>query len=510
MSLPRTLTSRLVLTATGLVAVVSVLVAGMSILGLRSVLLDELDRDVRGFAMGPQSVQDRAGLVLIYGDDGTVLRATYRTPRGNQPDIPLTAEQVDELTEIPSDGKVRSIRLEGIGSMRVRSTTNVRVVGAAGRFTLVNGLSTTQVDATLATLVRWEALFGALGVLGAFGLSSWLVRRNLTPLREVAAVAQEVTALPLDRGSVGLTARVPERLTDTTTEVGRVGASLNSLLGHVESALEARHQSEQQVRQFVADASHELRTPLTTIRGYAELANRNPAELGPAMLKVSDASGRMTALVEDLLLLARLDSGRPLESSPVDLSVLVAQAVEDIEVVAPDHDWALSFTEDDAVIVPGDEQRLHQVVTNLLNNARRHTPAGTHVAIGLSVAEAQAVLTVHDDGPGIPPGVEVFERFSRGDSSRTRVDGDGGGAGLGLSLVAAITAAHGGRVSVRSLPGDTLFTVRLPLHAAPGAAGGVVSGPTDVLPGGATVAEPGSQAAPQPATESGPETQPQV
>jgi two-component system, OmpR family, sensor kinase len=306
--------------------------------------------------------------------------------------------------------------------------------------------------------VIWELLLGLLGVLIAWGLGLVLVRRTLSPLRDVAAVAQEVTNLQLDRGSVGETVRVPERLTDEKTEVGQVGASLNSLLGHVEQALDARHKSELQVRQFVADASHELRTPLTTIRGYAELAGRKPDVLPTSMAKVSEEAERMSSLVDDLLLLARLDSGRPLASEPVDLSRLVVGAVDDARVVDASRTWALSLPAE-PVVVDGDEQRLHQVVTNLLANARRHTPAGTLVTAGLALSNGHVDLTVHDTGPGTPADVNVFERFTRGDSSRTR---GSGGVGLGLSLVAAIVAAHGGDVSVKSKPGDTTFTVSLP------------------------------------------------
>ena len=209
-----------------------------------------------------------------------------------------------------------------------------------------------------------------------------LVRRQLRPLREVAATAHAVAdAAAGHRRRSTLAERVPEHLTDERTEVGQVGAALNTLLDHVESSLAARHRSEQQVRQFVADASHELRTPLTTIAGYTELA-RAPAATTPrprrtALAKVEEESGRMTALVEDLLLLARLDSGRPLEREPVDLTRLLLEAVSDARVLAPDHRWRLDLPEE-PVEVTGDEQRLHQVVTNLLTNARKLHPGRHH------------------------------------------------------------------------------------------------------------------------------------
>jgi two-component system, OmpR family, sensor kinase len=222
------------------------------------------------------------------------------------------------------------------------------------------------------------------------------------------------------------------------------------------------------VRQFVADASHELRTPLAAIRGYTELVQRKraelPADVGHAMNRVESETSRMTHLVEDLLLLARLDTGRPLQQDQVDLSRLAVDAVSDAHVAGPDHAWELDLPEE-PVIVPGDEPRLHQVLANLLANARTHTPPGTSVTTSLAVNPAgRVVLTVHDDGPGIPDWLqpEVFERFARGDSSRSR---RGGSTGLGLAIAAAVVRAHHGTIGVRSVPGDTTFEVALP--AAP-------------------------------------------
>ena len=275
-----------------------------------------------------------------------------------------------------------------------------------------------------------------------------------------------MSELPLASGDIDLDVRVPANLTDERTEVGQVGAALNTLLAHVETSLEARHRSEQQVRQFVADASHELRTPLATITGYAELARQRPDDvpaLRTAMAKVDAESARMSALVEDLLLLARLDSGRPLASEPVDVTMLLLEAVDDARVVAPDHQWRLELPEESAIEVPGDENRLHQVVTNLLGNARRHTPPGTTVTVKAALGNP-VVLTVHDDGPGFPEGLAdtAFERFTRGDTSRAREES---GAGLGLSLVRAIVEAHRGTVSLDSRPGSTTITVELPVTA---------------------------------------------
>jgi two-component system OmpR family sensor kinase len=369
----------------------------------------------------------------------------------------LSSHAMAVLRQVPADGRSHVVDLPAVGSFRVR---------AAGSSTakLVAGLSTHRVDEAVSTLVLWEVLLGLSAVVVAVGAGRLLVRRQLRPLREVAATAHEVAALPLATGEIGTTVRVPEQLTDERTEVGAVGAALNTLLAHVEQALDERHRTEQQVRRFVADASHELRTPLTTIHGYAELTRRNqpadPVQLRDAMTKVESEATRMTRLVEDMLLLARLDAGRPLATDDVDLTRLVLEAVGDARVVDQGHRWRLDLP-DEPVTVTGDEQRLHQVLTNLLNNARRHTPAGTSVTAGVRRTGSQVVLWVEDDGPGLAPDLvdSAFQRFTRGDSARTR---ESGGAGLGLSLVEAITTAHGGTVGLSSRPGRTVFEVRLP------------------------------------------------
>jgi two-component system OmpR family sensor kinase len=283
-------------------------------------------------------------------------------------------------------------------------------------------------------------------------------------LTRVVATAGEVANLPLDRGEVQLPVRVSEPDANPYTEVGRLGLALNRMLDHISTALSTRQASESRVRQFVADASHELRTPLAAIRGYTELAQRKrdqvPDDVAHAMSRVESEAVRMTHLVEDLLLLARLDSGRPLESEPVDLSRLSADVASDAHVAGPDHQWNLDVPTD-PLYVTGDDARLHQVVANLLANARTHTPPGTSVTLSLHAEPDEAVLRVADDGPGIPAELqsEVFERFARGDTSRSR---KGGSTGLGLAIASAVVRAHSGRIELRSAPGWTEFTVRLP------------------------------------------------
>jgi two-component system OmpR family sensor kinase len=288
----------------------------------------------------------------------------------------------------------------------------------------------------------------------------------MLPLERVAGTAQQVAEMPLDRGDVALSVRVPEADTDSRTEVGKVGAALNRMLGHVASALSARQASELKVRQFVADASHELRTPLASIRGYAELTRRSPHELPSdvtrSLGRIESEATRMTSLVEDLLLLARLDEGRELDRDPVDLSMMLVDAIGDAHAAGPDHKWSILLPEEPVEVV-GDRARLHQVVVNLLANARVHTPEGTTVTATLSLdREAErAIVRVADNGPGIPETLKdtLFERFARGDSSRNRATGS---TGLGLAIVHAVVDAHGGEVQVESKPGETVFTVSLP------------------------------------------------
>ncbi|GAA2667708.1 MULTISPECIES: cell wall metabolism sensor histidine kinase WalK [Actinosynnema] len=362
------------------------------------------------------------------------------------------------LSAVPQDRKPRTVELGALGSYRVVAVPTPN--GAA-----VTGLPLSEVNSTV---LRMGLILGgvALGGLITVGLAGALIiRRTLEPLERVAATAGRVAELPLHEGEVALAERVPAADATPDTEVGQVGLALNRMLGHVGDALSARHASETRVRQFVADASHELRTPLAAIRGYAELTRRSRDSVSPeiahAMGRVESEAVRMTSLVEDLLLLARLDAGRPLELGEVDLSRLVVDSVSDARIAGREHDWRLALPPE-AVTVRGDADRVRQVLANLLSNARTHTPPGTTVTTMLNPGRAGWVdLVVADDGPGIPEALlpEVFERFARGDSSRSRAAGS---TGLGLSIVAAVVSAHGGAVRVDSRPGATRFTVSLP------------------------------------------------
>ncbi len=483
---PTSLTGRLVATLVAVVLLTTVLVTVVTAVVARGFLAHQLDDRVDktlqrtttrydgDLPVPPQSQHDSddgPGPRLGLGDAEGTLNAQYGAAVADRGDVvtgraqlrPLSDEAMDRLREVPVDGSSHNTDLPRLGTYRVRAVR-------AGSVTLVAGQSTRPVDEVVGQLVLTEVLLGAGAIVVAVGAGLVLVRRQLRPLREVADTAHEVARLPLSSGAIGTTVRVPDGLTDERTEVGQVGAALNTMLAHVERALDERHRSELQVRQFVADASHELRTPLTTIHGYAELSRRtqpaDPEQLAMAMSKVEAEATRMSTLVEDMLLLARLDAGRPLARDEVDLTRLVLEAVGDARVIGPDHRWQLDLPEE-PLSVPGDEQRLHQVLTNLLNNARRHTPPGTAVVVGVRSDGDDVVLSVRDDGPGLPPGLaeRAFERFSRGDSARTRASG---GAGLGLSLVEAIASAHGGSAAVTSEPGSTRFEVRLPALAQRG------------------------------------------
>jgi len=482
--IPSSLTGRLIATVVALVVVTTALVAVVTALVMRSSLTGQLDAQV-GQALDRQVARytnqgplgpppgsdgdddrhvrfsggDAAGTLNAQfdavGQRGSVVSSSADTHK-------LSGKALSELKGVPDDNETHRVDLPGVGSYQVKAISS-----SDQSIKLVAGQTTRQVDDAVSSVVFAEVLLG-LGAVGvAVVAARLLVRRQLRPLRDVAATAHEVSTMPLSSGAIGTTVRVPDQLTDEHTEVGQVGAALNTMLEHVEAALDERHRSETQIRQFVADASHELRTPLATIHGYAELSRRttdDPAQLVRAMSKVEGEADRMSSLVEDMLLLARLDAGRPLARDEVDLTRLVLETVGDARVVGPEHRWSLDLP-DEPVLVPGDEQRLHQVVTNLTNNARRHTPPGTTVTVGARPEGDQVVLSVTDDGPGMPPDLvrTAFERFTRGDSSRTR---ESGGAGLGLSLVQAISAAHQGSVSVESQPGRTRFEVRLPAPAA--------------------------------------------
>ena len=355
---------------------------------------------------------------------------------------------------------------DGHGSWRV--VTRVEPDGS-GSVVVASSLSDT--NHTIHHVIVMESAIGLIAIV-LMGLAGYLlIRRSLRPL-----VAVESTAAAIAGGD--LSRRVPQL--PGRTEVGKLALAFNQMLSQIENAFAHERRSEQQardserrMRQFVADASHELRTPLTSIRGFAELYRIGAAdefeELPRLMQRIEDEAARMGMLVEDLLLLARLDQQRPLAADPVDLLELVSDVVHDAQIVAPDRTVTLNATTGVPAVVRGDEPRLRQVVGNLVSNALSHTPAGTPIDVRLHTDASIATLEVADRGPGIDPTIEnrVFERFYRADESRSR---QGGGSGLGLSIVAGLVSAHHGEVTVASRDGGgAVFTVTLPLYAEPDA-----------------------------------------
>ncbi|MEU2712672.1 HAMP domain-containing sensor histidine kinase [Streptomyces sp. NPDC007205] len=485
---PRTLRARLVVASVVLIAVVCAVIGTVTTVALRTHLYDQLEGQVReagkrlsgpmkpgglvdsgltdrltGFVQGPTQPKTIAAEVAA---DGTVTRAVIarQAPTDHGPfqrnhPVPLSDEQKAALNRVPTTG-THTVGIPGLGEYLVRYVT-----GAEGTYYVA--LPTETVNNTIDTLILVEVSVTAAGLVAA-GLAGYvLVGVATRPLRKVAATATRVSELPLHTGEVNLSERVPESETDPHTEVGQVGAALNRMLDHVHGALHARQQSEMRVRQFVADASHELRTPLASIRGYAELTRRGREQVGPdtrhALGRIESEAGRMTLLVEDLLLLARLDAGRPLRFEQTDLIPLVVDTVSDSRAAGMDHNWRLDLP-DEPALVSADAARIQQVLVNLLGNARKHTPPGTTVTARVQRRGPWMCVDVEDNGQGVPPDLlpHVFERFARGDSARSRATGS---TGLGLAIVQAVAAAHGGAVTVDSVPGRTVFTVHLPALA---------------------------------------------
>ncbi|MEV0024702.1 HAMP domain-containing sensor histidine kinase [Streptomyces atroolivaceus] len=511
---PWTLRTRLVVYAVTLIAVVAAVIGSVTAIAFQSYMYGKLDDQLHDLTMmatarppdsgtitpgGPES-REELDFIGMGGQpfntfaavvsDGSVtgskvVKKAGPEARENTEELTGAQESALEASDPAPDGGPHDVELPGLGGYRVQ------FVPAAGGTAVLVGIPTAEVDKAVTTLILVEVCVTGAGLIAAGIAGAAMVGVALRPLRRVAATATRVSELPLHSGEVALFERVPDAEADPRTEVGQVGAALNRMLGHVGSALEARQKSETRVRQFVADASHELRTPLASIRGYAELTRRGRENAGPdtrhALGRIESEAERMTGMVEDLLLLARLDAGRPLSYESTDLSPLVIDAVSDARVAdrAPDgapgatHHWRLELPEVPAT-VSADPTRIQQVLVNLLANARTHTPPGTTVTVRLREARRElpwVTLEVQDDGPGIPAELQprVFERFARGDASRSR---HAGSTGLGLAIVQAVVAAHGGLAEVRSVPGSTVFAVHLPADAVYGEGADSAAGTT--------------------------------
>ena len=476
-----TLRTRLLAMLVALLGLVCLVVGVVTVLALRGFLIGRLDSQLAsagarsvnnaGQAQGqpPASGQfDPARFILAPGSPvgtlgvrltgGKVDQASVVTDRGDLQALSTT--DVTGLTTLSADGHPHTRAVGDRGDYRLLATTT------SDGDVLITGLPMRDLERTVYRLIAVEVGVALAGLVLATVAGIIIVRRTLRPLERVAATASRVSTLPLERGEVALAERLDASDVDDRTEVGQVAGAVNRLLDHVSNALSARHESETRVRQFVADASHELRTPLASIRGYAELTRRSretaPPDIAYAMSRVESETARMTTMVEDLLLLARLDEGRPPNFESVDLTHLLLDTVSDATAAGRDHQWRMNLPEQ-PVLVNGDASSLHQVVANLLANARTHTPPGTTITTGLASSSPDTVvISVLDDGPGIAPEIvpTIFERFARGDGSRTRAAGS---TGLGLAIVQAIVQAHGGTVAVTSRPGQTAFLVRLPV-----------------------------------------------
>ena len=439
------LRARLTIGLVVLAAIGLALAGGATYGALRSFLLDRVDQQLTDALQRPvagtRTLVPAGGYFEIRNPAGSVVNEGNDFLLGADPpdlsrDLPLGPFTVD------ADGEGPRYR---VAAERIASGN-----------TLVLALPLDDVEQTLRRLVVVELVVATI-VLGALAaLGWWLVGLGLRPLERMGHTADAIAAGDLTRRVEPATEK---------TEVGRLGLALNSMLGQIETAFAERAASEQRLRQFAANASHELRTPLTSIRGYAELfrrgADQRPEDLAKAMRRIEEEATRMGALVDDLLLLTRLDQGRPLELAPVDLSRLAIDSVDDARAAFPEH--SVTLHENSAVRIVGDDARLRQVFANLLANACTHTPAGTAVRVGVSRRDGEAVITVSDDGPGLTAeeATQVFEQFWRADAARSRGHG---GAGLGLSIVRAIAAAHGGTVDLDTTPGaGTTFRVHLPV-----------------------------------------------
>lgn len=419
-----------------------------------------LDLGLRNRARRPPRIADRprqlSSLYVGYVTANGNLRAVV-TPNLTGDDQPLPEIDAELAVAAAETGEPRTV---GSGGPHLRYRMRAFVDGRSGAV-VVLALPLDAVDDAVAGLVVLEVLTTGTTLAVLTLVAWWVVRLGVRPIKRMTAAATAIAGGNLSQ-------RVPEAA--PRTEAGELGTALNQMLGRIETAFEERTRSEDRLRQFVADASHELRTPLATVRGYAELFRTggldDAADLDDAMRRTEQEAVRMGTLVDDLLLLARLDQGRPLERAPVDLAALVDDAVRDACAVDPDR--PIEAVVDRTVVVIGDEARLRQVIANIVGNAVVHSPAGTPIELRLDRQGVRAILAVSDRGPGMAPDVarRAFERFYRGDPSRSR---HRGGSGLGLSIVQSTVDAHGGAATLHTAPGQgTTVRIELPVEGPPG------------------------------------------
>ncbi|MFD1713807.1 sensor histidine kinase [Amnibacterium flavum] len=472
---PWTLRRRIMWGVVGYLSIVLVAVGALSLITVTTTTAEvsdnQLTASLQGFEHTAAKITDSSGdlkkpLVDFGGQapgsiialvrDGEVLDSASFS--SGDP-VRLSAPVLAQFEAASPDGGIRTVSLEGMGDYRVDSvTTRSGDVLFAGVSLAVQQKAVMQQALSLFVIALLAVVIAAVGTV-------LIVRRSLRPLDRIVDSAAEVTRIPLDRGEVAIRKSVVIADTDARTEIGQVGGALDKLLHHVDDALAVRAQTDSRMRRFITDASHELRTPLAAILGYAELTRQESEQLPEmteyALARIESESRRMSALVADLLLLARLDEGQDLHLSELDLREVVLDVVADARVAHQDHTWTTEVGTEPVTIV-GDPERVHQLIANLLSNAAIHTPSGSSVTTGLSRIDGSAEISVRDDGPGIDPEVlpDLFQRFSRADLARTR---DAGSTGLGLAIVASIVEAHEGTIEVASSGDGTVFTVRLPL-----------------------------------------------
>jgi two-component system OmpR family sensor kinase len=450
-----------------LTAIAGLAIGGATLIGIRAYLVGQLDEELmsathrlqgpgRGFdddglrLDGPGVV---VGTVVAAIDSSGVVTAVYLDANANPQ--AFAPQQLDSVPVTDWNAEIRQVSIRGAGEYRMAA------MGVSKGSTILMGLPLATIDRVVGRIGSFLVVLivAVVALVVVAGRKS--VDVALRPLERMRETAQRVSGLQLAVGDAALTERV--EVDEPHTEVGQLGRAFNRMLDNVDEALTARRNSEAKVRRFVADASHELRTPLTAIRGYSELTRRQKMDMSDdlrhALDRIESESVRMSALVEDLLLLARLDEGRDLDLSPLDVSKLVRDAVNDATVASPEHVWKVTTAR--GAVIAADRDRFYQVLVNLLANARTHTPVGTVVSTRVAVTDDSVTITVADNGPGIPPEIResLFERFARADTSRARATGS---TGLGLAIVEGLVRAHKGTIVVHSEPGDTRFVVTLP------------------------------------------------
>jgi len=461
------LRKQLLFSSAMLTALAGLAIGAATMIGVHAYMIGQLDEELISAAQRIQDPDGTPGDVGVHLDGpgmavGTVIAAidpvgtvsaVYLNARANRQSF--SPQQLVSIPVTGWNGHIRDVRIPRAGDYRMA------VVGAVKGTTVLMGLPTAAIDRVVGRIGTFLGFLiaGIVALVVIVGRQS--VDIALRPLEKMRETARRISGMQLSVGDAALTERVT--IDDPETEVGQMGSAFNHMLDNVDEALTARRESEAKVRRFVADASHELRTPLTAIRGYSELTRRQDMDmtddLRHALGRIESESVRMSALVEDLLLLARLDEGRELDLAPLDVSKLVKDAVTDAQVAGPDHTWKVTAVR--GATVAADRDRFYQILVNLLANARTHTPAKTIVTTTVATTENSVVITVADNGPGIPDEIRasLFERFARADTSRARATGS---TGLGLAIVEGLVRAHKGSIVVESEPGNTRFIVTIP------------------------------------------------